>query len=946
MASFTDVIPQFNPYIQQLPVEAMVQVGMEKQQRYDQGIQRIQSQIDQVAGLSLYRDADKQQLQSKLNELGSKLKTVAAADFSNYQLVNSVAGMASTIMKDPILIAGVQSTQNIKNNEKLIEEARQKGELTPDNLDFYNKKLAAYDNAGLVDERGKPIVFNSKYDPFFDIDKFARETFDAVKPDNYTYDEVFQKDDKGNTVYSPIMTRLKKEGRFPKKVRETIDQIFSNPRVSKQLQITGEYNYKGYSPEMMKQKIINQESAFIQAQNFQIAELALMKNGATDEQKKQIDDQIRNIENFISKNREQYNKLKEAADSNPDAVRGYFHEDDVRNRYTTMFGYENIIEEKMSNPGWEANYKMQQAAFERQKFYTQLDLDKQKFDFEKQKHKDNMLIKELELAQQSVKNAGGDWELNDMPGKFNMLSMFNKDYERTSEQFVNSSKEFIWEGIYSGLDGNQARFQKLIDAGNTREQAINIILTQDAEKQGLDELDFTNIWADKAVQKVNSQGGILRDDLLMAYNSYTSSKQNLEDIQVTKDQVDKASASQTDQTILDILKGEGIKPQTVKFRGKNIDLSKEDIVDLGVYMAGYKHVFGFAIDDGIKEAADEAYKRLDRQGKSVLADYLLRNVATSDVKADSGGGWFATAQKIITAPSLIGSSFLGGLSRSARVLGQPFETVKDDWNAIIGDTDFNISQVEKVFDIVNSDKFSKTISTQSEILKNIYDVNANVKASLLTGNAEADRNTVSNVQRLTGAYAASGQNASGTFSDFSKIISGVTDPKDLNLEVEAYDAGGGQPQYMITAYSTKDGWFGTDASKGSMIIQADEASRFGLVNPYVSNSVSLLNNRITSRGGKTSYEDPNEHSTYINGDAYLQKTRGDFPNLVNSQYNVMANITNSNGMYYGKIFTQDPSTGIIAPIFTTPPSLDLETMYNSLRSLDDTFVKSLIFKKQ
>ena len=71
MASFTDAIPQFNPYIQQLPVEAMVQVGMEKQQRYDQGLQKIQSQIDQVAGLSLYRDSDKQQLQSKLNELGS-----------------------------------------------------------------------------------------------------------------------------------------------------------------------------------------------------------------------------------------------------------------------------------------------------------------------------------------------------------------------------------------------------------------------------------------------------------------------------------------------------------------------------------------------------------------------------------------------------------------------------------------------------------------------------------------------------------------------------------------------------------------------------------------------------------------------------------------------------------------------------------------------------------
>ena len=39
MASFTDQISQFNPYIQELPVEAMAQVGMAKQAQYNQGYQ-------------------------------------------------------------------------------------------------------------------------------------------------------------------------------------------------------------------------------------------------------------------------------------------------------------------------------------------------------------------------------------------------------------------------------------------------------------------------------------------------------------------------------------------------------------------------------------------------------------------------------------------------------------------------------------------------------------------------------------------------------------------------------------------------------------------------------------------------------------------------------------------------------------------------------------------
>ena len=939
MASFTDAIPQFNPYIQQLPVEAMVQVGMEKQQRYDQGLQKIQSQIDQVAGLSIARPQDKEYLQSKLNDLGSKLKTVAAGDFSNYQLVNSVAGMASTIMKDPVIIAGVQSAQNIKNNEKIMEEARQKGELTPDNLDFYNKRLAAYENSSLVDERGKPIVFGAKYDPYFDVFKFVKENFDAVKPANLTFNQVYETDDQGNPlidpatnkpIYSPLMIKLEKEGRLPEAVRDTLDQILADPRVSKQLQITGEYNYKGYSPEMIKQKIGTQESAILAAQNSQIANLTVKKNGLkTQEEKDAVDIEIGKIQNSMSTIKSRYNELKEAADTNTDAVRGYLYENDVRNRYTTMFGQMSVNETISSNPGWEANYKIEEAAWDRQKFYEDMA-------FKKERARVEDYYKEMELAQKASQNTVGQWELADVAADFDVVATFEKDYDDASNNYVNSSKGFIWDAIYSQIPGNEARFQRLIDAGNSKDKAIDIILKQDAEKQGMNELDFANIWGNKATQEINRAGGVVREDLLMSYNNYTSSKRSLEDLQVMRNQVDSITASQTDQSILNILSGDQIKPQTIKFRGKDVQLSKEDIVDLGVYTRGYKHIFGFAIDEGAKQAADAAYKRLERQGKSNLADYMLRTTAIGETKRDSGGGFLATAQQIIGAPSIFGSSILGGISGLARQFGSPIESLRDDWNNLIGDTDFDKSQVEKVFDGLNNDQFPKTVSIKAEILKKVYNVNPNLKASLFTGNSEADRNTLGNVRRLAGAYAAAGQNASSTFDDFSSLVSGITDPKDLNLEVEAFDAGGGQSQFMITAYA--------DGSKSSMIIQPDEASRFGLVNPYVSNPVSILQNRIDARGGRTSYGNPDTKDTYINGDSYFQKTRGDFPMLINSPYNVMANITNSNGMYYGKVLVQDPATGRSSNIFTTPPA-DLETIYNSIRSLDNNFVRSLISNK-
>ena len=83
MASFTDAISQFNPYVQQLPTDLMMKVGMQKQAQYDAGVQKVQQYIDNIAGFDVAKNVDKAYLQSKLNELGGKLKIFASADFSN-----------------------------------------------------------------------------------------------------------------------------------------------------------------------------------------------------------------------------------------------------------------------------------------------------------------------------------------------------------------------------------------------------------------------------------------------------------------------------------------------------------------------------------------------------------------------------------------------------------------------------------------------------------------------------------------------------------------------------------------------------------------------------------------------------------------------------------------------------------------------------------------------
>lgn len=140
MASYIDQTPTFHPYVQQLPVDAMIQVGLQKQKQYDEGYQRIQSSIDKVAGLSVMRDVDKQYLQSKMNQLATNLRMVSMGDFSNYQLVNSVGGMVNQVGKDKYIQSAVTSTARIQKELSNIEKLRGEGKSDKNNESYFMRK--------------------------------------------------------------------------------------------------------------------------------------------------------------------------------------------------------------------------------------------------------------------------------------------------------------------------------------------------------------------------------------------------------------------------------------------------------------------------------------------------------------------------------------------------------------------------------------------------------------------------------------------------------------------------------------------------------------------------------------------------------------------------------------------------------------------------------------
>jgi len=382
MASFTDQISTFNPYIQQLPTEAMVQVGMQKQAQYNQGVQKVQGYIDNVAGMDVLRPQDKEYMQSKLNELGNNLKSVAAGDFSNQQLVNSVGGMATNIVKDPIIKAATYSASLDKKNLAQMEADRKEGKLASQDEWLYTKQRNAYlSNDKLTDEKGNPIMLNSQYEKTVDADKIIADQLKMVENGKYTAEQIFvtnsdgtiQKDINGVPKLSEYTVKTIKEGKLPQNVISAIQTAMDRPDVQKALAVRGMYEYRGYdNAEEFAGYLGNQALAankdLLTSLNAQKMDYLKKANSASNSDEKgsyellasKMDDKINNINKEATNLRDIY---KQYGDRNLDALKASIYQKKITSNYLNMFN-PSISETYEKSAPYEAHQQTIKQAFD------------------------------------------------------------------------------------------------------------------------------------------------------------------------------------------------------------------------------------------------------------------------------------------------------------------------------------------------------------------------------------------------------------------------------------------------------------------------------------------------------------------------------------------------------------------------------------------------------
>jgi len=375
MASFTDIIPQFNPYVQQLPVEAMVQVGMEKQKRYDDGIQKIQTQIDNIAGLDIAQDAQRVYLQSKLNELGNNLKTVAAGDFSNFQLVNSVGGMTGQLVKDPRIVNALSSTKAYRKGLEDMTTLTKEGKASASRTWEFKKAANAWFN-GDVDSS-----FSTLYKPYTNYRKNAAEIVKGLTGDSTIRDDAFDVDAKGNLVIKDAMTRLINKGISPEKIQQALLTGLS-PDDWEQMSVDGRYNYSNTTPQSFAESLNasykGKYDAF--AQQRTILENAKSSTSSAVEKQK-IDQKIGELTKMLGSVQEEYNSVSRTFDDgDAESAKARLFTANFMNGFSKAFSYTETAQTYETNPlaqaqQWRENKRMEYDMFlkgynQRERFHS------------------------------------------------------------------------------------------------------------------------------------------------------------------------------------------------------------------------------------------------------------------------------------------------------------------------------------------------------------------------------------------------------------------------------------------------------------------------------------------------------------------------------------------------------------------------------------------------
>lgn len=887
MASFKDNVPTFNPYVSQQPVDAMVRVGMVKQQQYDTNLQKIKQSMSNIAGLDIARGVDREYLEGKMQDMSKKLNVYASSDLSSNNLTSNLKSMINGVADDDVVRNAVQSTMRYKQQLQFIDKEKQDGTLTPDNMYHFEKQANSWFNN---EEQG--AVFNGQYVKHFDVMEHAREVFKSVKPDGYEFDDLFSGvDASGQPILSPALKRMKKEGVMPQKAKEVIDGIFSDPRVKQQLQISGEYNYRGHTPEQLVGRISQQQVSTIRRIDNDLDELKIRKELGQDVQK--------NIDNLLDQKQQindNFSAYIQAAEANPDMARGQLYIDEQRSAYIDTFSNVKESVSYHTNPQWEGNFKVMKEANEQTRHRDNLIYKYADLNFRKEKAKDES---DQAWAKINTDEVDGEMKVSGEAFLAQELSTYSlenyqkADLQKKGDAYTASADYLIWQGLLRNDKNTWQRKKALMSEGLNDAQAISQIIaetasrdskytTEDAEGNVKVNMEaFRTDYTEKVKETIYNPSTGQPDKnnpLLGKYYDYHSKFQDFQNAKAVKDDIE--SGFNAEMSKLSPAFSE-LEPVSLSILGGILDgvtLTPQDQLELELIRQYGKGTLN--ISDSAKKKREYADK-----AKTRLINKLGQDEYNSIM-------------------------FLKG--------GRGYDPLREQSN-----------KISKAIEDVD---FTDALARKDRILQNTYGKRPNLVLPIGTGDLEVDRRALERIRALADSGEGIHGNPLNENENFKQFVKDVNAEGaklgDLSMKANVVNDDSGQAYVVLKS--------GTQSDKSQMTISIAQAKKIGIDvdDLYEPDYVTTLRQRI-NKNSSTSFGNPGIEETYLRGDSAF---KNDF--FINmrgpgsEKYQVQANIELDNGVYIPYIFYRsfdEEGNPVGRKLLTMPGATDLQEVVERLR---------------
>jgi hypothetical protein len=360
-------------YISPLPSEDLIKVALYKQQMFDEGVNKVQTQVDSYAQLrnDIYTPIEQKYFDETMVNLVKSVNDSAGIDFSKKANVQSVLGIGKPLERDTNIINAIQNGKEIKKRYQTLSEIDQ-DKRSPTNDWAYTNDI---DNYLKANKLGMSVQKNKQYEEYVDISEIVVDLVKNLSP--LEQEQFIGKTDGTPQGYLEVLT---KQGFDQTELANRIKGILStDPKAARQLQIDTEYYYNRMGPERAYQAYIGDQTEKAAAITDQVQkgeqQLAILKQSNRNINSPSINADIKKLENELTLFK-QYeavalqNSSKRFEEFNP---RDYFetYQNQFATRLANNYSVQKVTRDLKNDKVWDILQ-------ERQMQYLKFDLDMKK----------------------------------------------------------------------------------------------------------------------------------------------------------------------------------------------------------------------------------------------------------------------------------------------------------------------------------------------------------------------------------------------------------------------------------------------------------------------------------------------------------------------------------------------------------------------------------------